>query len=63
MTVQKKVNKEEWIAMFRDIGMSDEAMMKWHHLFETRHPESHENFLAWLGISSDEINKIRGKCR
>lgn len=61
--MQKKVNKEDWVAMFRDVGMSDEAMMKWHNLFETRHPESHEDFLTWLGIPSDEIDNIRAKCR
>ena len=63
MTMQIKISKKEWVAMFRDIGMSDEAMMKWHHLFETRHPESHEDFLTWLGIPSDEINLIRAKHR
>jgi hypothetical protein len=43
--------------------MSDDAMMKCHRLFETRHPEGHENFLVWLGISSDEITQIRSKAR
>ncbi|MBT8339845.1 MAG: hypothetical protein HKP58_02455 [Desulfatitalea sp.] len=47
---EKKVDKEDWLAMFRDIGMTDEAMMKWHQLFEKRHPESHEDFLIWLAI-------------
>ncbi len=61
--MQTKFNKEDWVAMFRDIGMSEESMIKWHSLFETRHPESHEHFLTWLGISSDEIKKIRAKCR
>lgn len=61
--MQGKVNKEEWIAMFREVGLSDEAMKKWHHLFETRHPDGHEGFLNWLGISSDEINKIRANSR
>ena len=61
--MQKKVNKEDWIAMFRDIGISDEAMMKWHHLFETRNPESHRDFLTWLGIPADEIDKIRAECK
>ena len=61
--MQGKVNKEDWVAMFRDVGMSDDTMMKWHRLFETRHPEGHEDFLIWLGISSDEINKIRANCR
>ncbi len=61
--MQGKVNKEDWVAMFREVGMSDDTMMKWHRLFETRHPEGHEDFLIWLGISSDEINKIRANSR
>jgi len=63
MTMQKKVGKDDWVAMFRDIGITDEAMMKWHHLFEARHPESHGDFLTWLGIPSDDIKEIRAKCR
>lgn len=37
----KKVNVEAWVAMFREIGLDDEKMNRWHHLFESRHPESH----------------------
>lgn len=61
--MQSKVSKEDWVAMFREIGISDNAMMKWHCLFETRHPQGHEDFLVWLGISSDEIAKIRANCQ
>jgi hypothetical protein len=32
-------------------------------LFETRHPDGHEAFLAWLGISADEIEDIRKRHR
>lgn len=60
--MQKKVNKEEWVDMFKEIGLSDADMMKWHRLFETRHPESHGAFLAWLGISDEEIAGIRANC-
>ena len=63
LIMQSNVNKEDWIAMFREVGLSDEAMKKWHHLFETRHPEGHKDFLIWLGIPSDEINKIRANSR
>jgi len=61
--MQKNVSKEEWVDMFREIGLSEDLMMKWHQLFETRHPEVHEEFLGWLGISSDEIIRIRENCR
>lgn len=57
------VTKEDWVAMFRDIGLSDETMMQWHRLFETRHPKGHEAFLNWLGIPLDEISRIRADSR
>ena len=57
--MQNKPNKEDWVAMFREIGMNDAAMKKWHQLFETRHPEGHADFLNWLGLSATEITKIR----
>jgi hypothetical protein len=63
LTMHNSVNKEEWIAMFREVGLSDVSMKKWHHLFETRHPEGHKGFLNWLGIPSDEIKMIRENSR
>lgn len=57
--MQNHVSKNEWIAMFKEIGMDDENMMKWHRVFEKRHPQGHEQFLAWLGLPPDEITQIR----
>jgi len=34
--MQANVTKDDWVAMFQDIGLSDEKMMDWHRLFETR---------------------------
>jgi hypothetical protein len=61
--MQNNVSKAEWVAMFLEIGLTDDDMMKWHRLFETRHPEGHADFLAWLGISPDEITDIRASSR
>ena len=61
--MQSKINKEDWVAMFRDAGLSDDAMIEWHHLFETRHPDAHAEFLTWLGLSTDEIANIRTRSR
>ena len=61
--MQNKVSKDQWVDMFREIGLTDDAMMKWHRLFESRHPEGHESFLAWLSLPSDEIAGIRAKSR
>jgi hypothetical protein len=61
--MKSTVGKDEWVAMFREIGISDETMMAWHRVFEKRHPEGHGSFLAWLGISPDDIAGIRAKSR
>ena len=47
--MQSKVSKEEWVAMFRDVGLNEETMLQWHKLFEARHPDAHAAFLEWLG--------------
>ncbi len=61
--MQGNVSKDDWVAMFREIGLDDDAIKKWHHLFETRHPEGHLAFLEWLGLSSDDIAKVRTDCQ
>lgn len=57
--MQIKVNKEDWVAMFKEIGLDEKTMKKWHQVFEARHPEGHADFLNWLGLSADEIATIR----
>lgn len=57
----KNVGVKEWVAMFREIGLDDAAMKKWHHAFETRHPEGHQGFLEWLGLPKQDIDAIRAK--
>ena len=56
--MEKQLNVEAWIAMFREIGLDDEKMKIWHRLFERRYPEGHQHFLAWLGCSDREIAEI-----
>jgi len=61
--MQNQVTVNEWVNMFREIGLDEETMMKWHRLFESRHPEAHQSFLEWLGLSSEKIAEIRTKSR
>lgn len=58
-----KLKKEEWVSMFREIGLDDAKMKQWHHLFETRHPQGHADFLHWLGLSTTEITMIRSESK
>ena len=61
--MQNAVNVQEWVAMFQEIGLGEAEMMKWHALFEARHPEAHQGFLEWLGLPPGEIETIRSRSR
>lgn len=61
--MKRNVNKEEWVAMYRDIGLGRRKMKQWHKILESRHPDGHQSFLEWLGIPSKEIDEIRAWSR
>ncbi|MBT5926439.1 MAG: hypothetical protein HOH33_07455 [Verrucomicrobia bacterium] len=61
--MKNKITKNCWVFMFSEIGLTEDQMQKWHQIFESQHPESHEDFLRWLGISSGEIAKIRANSK
>jgi hypothetical protein len=61
--MQKQLNVDQWVAMFRDIGLNDAQMHQWHKLFETRHPDGHQGFLEWLGLPPEDIARIRANSR
>ncbi|MBP0049271.1 MerR family transcriptional regulator [Marinobacterium sp. AK62] len=56
---EKIVNKERWVAIMTAAGFTESDMTKWHQKFEELEPEEHQKFLESLGISSEEISKIR----
>lgn len=51
--------KKEWIELFRETGLDEAMMEKWHRLFEAQYPESHQNFLEWLNLPASEVTDIR----
>jgi hypothetical protein len=55
------MNKEKWVLLFREIGLDEATMTKWHKEFEARYPNEHQSFLEWLKISKDEISQIRAQ--
>ncbi len=59
--MQKSIAKDQWVGMFREIGLDDAAMKKWHQIFEKRHPQGHQAFLEWLGLSPAEVQKVRSE--
>jgi hypothetical protein len=62
-SMKKNVTVEEWVAMYREIGLDEARMMQWHRIFEARHPEAHQGFLEWLGLPAKEIERIRSKSK
>jgi hypothetical protein len=55
-----KVTVEQWKELFRDVGLTEGDMLKWHQTFEAKFPEGHQSFLEWLGLDPKKIKMIRG---
>ena len=58
-----KMTVKEFAQMFREVGLDEAAMHKWHALFEQRHPDGHKSFLEWLGLDAAQIERIRARSR
>ena len=61
--MKNRVNVKEWVAMFQEIGLDHAQMEHWHKVFETRHPAAHQVFLEWLGLTPEDIDRIRSESR
>jgi hypothetical protein len=61
--MKPEVNVDQWVAMFREIGLDKAQMERWHKVFETRHPEGHQSFLQWLGMPTEDIDRVRAKSK
>ncbi len=57
------MTKEQWIEVFRAAGLDDAGMHRWHQEFESRYPNQHQAFLAWLQLQEAEIERIREQSR
>ncbi len=57
------MNKEKWVLLFREIGLDEATMIKWHKEFEARFPSGHQSFLEWLKIPQGEISSIRARAQ
>lgn len=56
---QMPLDRKAFVSILRSCGLEEEAMSKLHMQFEKNTPDSHQAFLEFLGISEDEIQKIR----
>jgi DNA-binding transcriptional MerR regulator len=55
----RAMDKESWVALLRNTGLSEEDMARWHREFERLSPEAHRDFLESLGISGEDVAAIR----
>ena len=53
------MNKEKWVLLFKEIGLDEATMTRWHREFEAKYPDGHQSFLEWLNIEANEIRQIR----
>lgn len=59
----KNITKEQFVAVLDAAEITDAQKQRLHAEFEQRYPESHEAFLAFLGIASADIAEIRRRSR
>ena len=55
------VTVKQWVDMFKEIGLDEDKMHKWHTLFEQRHADAHQTFLEWLGLPEADVTRIRNE--
>ena len=63
MAAETGFGKQGWVEMFREIGLDDGQMHRWHAIFERRWPQAHHSFLEWLGEPAEDVERIRRASR
>lgn len=53
------MDKATWVSLLRASGFTEADMDRWHIAFEAADPERHQRFLAFLGLSPEEVSEIR----
>ena len=53
------ITKDRWVGIMRGCGFTEEQMHRWHSEFERSAPDEHQEFLEFLHIPADEIERIR----
>jgi len=59
----KKITKDQFVALLNEAGISDPQKQHLHALFEQRHPDAHQSFLEFLGLSDEAVQEIRRHAR
>lgn len=56
---EKALDQEAWDGLLKTTSLDDAAMHRWHVVFERQNPEAHRTFLRSLGLSDEEVERIR----
>jgi DNA-binding transcriptional MerR regulator len=59
LSMPSKMTKRLWSSILAASGFTETEMRNWHITFEKEAPEQHRDFLEYLQISEEEIEKIR----
>lgn len=59
--VMQYLNINQWVELFKKIGLSEDQMSLWHQLFEKNHPEAHQAFFEWMHVEPEKIKELRKK--
>ena len=59
MSETNLLTKDEFVAILKEAGLTEEQMTAFHRAFEKRAPEAHRRFLEHLQIDDAEIRRIR----
>lgn len=59
MIKSTKLTKDEFVAILKEAGLTEEQMLAFHQTFEKRAPDAHQEFLEYLQIDGKEIVHIR----
>lgn len=55
----KAMTKDKWVSIMKATGFTEADMHRWHREFEKTAPADHQEFLEFLHIAKDDIEKIR----
>ncbi|HLP25447.1 MAG TPA: hypothetical protein VK477_07210 [Acidobacteriota bacterium] len=61
--MKDSLTKDQFVAVLEAAGIDAAQREKFHCEFERQQPAAHERFLAWLGIPSGDIARIREHSR
>lgn len=58
-----KYSRDEWVELLRACSFTDRDLHGWHVALERDNPEGHARFLKRIGLSKEEADEIRRRCR